>query len=79
MQHEKFQIYTLEINTIVWHYKINSDYFWLGCNVPSREMYKILLSFLFITVLNVFVKCLNIFLQPTWIWCQGHLIIIFTL
>ena len=28
MQHEKFQIYTLKINTIIWHRKKNSDYFW---------------------------------------------------
>ena len=28
MQHEKFQIYTLKINTIIWHCKKNSDYFW---------------------------------------------------
>ena len=27
MQHEKFQIYTLKINTIIWHCKINSGYF----------------------------------------------------
>ena len=28
MQHKKFQIYTLKINTIIWHCKNNSDYFW---------------------------------------------------
>ena len=28
MGHEKFQIYALKIYTIIWHYNINSDYFW---------------------------------------------------
>ena len=30
MQHEKFQSYTLKINTIIWHRKKNSDNFWTG-------------------------------------------------
>ena len=28
MRHEKFEIYTLKIKNIIWHYKLNSDYFW---------------------------------------------------
>ena len=28
MQHKKFQIYTLKINTIIWNCNKNSDYFW---------------------------------------------------
>ena len=28
MHQEKIQIYTLKINAIIGHYKINSDYFW---------------------------------------------------
>ena len=28
MQHENFQIYKLKINTIIWHCKKKSDYFW---------------------------------------------------
>ena len=27
MRHEKFQIYTVKKNTIIWHYKIHSDHF----------------------------------------------------
>ena len=40
MPHENFQIYTLKINTIIWHCKKNSAYFWTRvytstCRVPS--------------------------------------------
>ena len=38
-QHKKFQISTLKINTIIWHCKKNSDYFWTRVYIRSTSIF----------------------------------------